>query len=95
MKSTSPTRKKRSISFLLKYSSLKLRLRKKKEKLASLKEAKLEAENTEIISIIRNADLSVEDIQEMISDLTSVKKSPSDMAKSQPMSDLKGEEKII
>ena len=45
--------------------------------------------------MIRNADLSVEDIQEMISELTSVKKSPSDMAKSQPMSDLKGEEKII
>lgn len=94
MKSTSPTRKKVD-KLSAEIQQLEAQIAEKKEKLASLKEAKLEAENTEIISIIRNADLSVEDIQEMISDLTSVKKSPSDMAKSQPMSDLKGEEKRI
>ena len=73
MKSTSPTRKKVD-KLSAEIQQLEAQIAEKKEKLASLKEAKLEAENTEIISIIRNADLSVEDIQEMISDLTSVKK---------------------
>ncbi len=36
------------------------------KKLAELKEEKLEAENTEIISIIRKAGLSVEDIEDLI-----------------------------
>lgn len=35
-------------------------------KLAELKEEKIEAENTEIISIIRKAGLSMEDISELI-----------------------------
>ena len=60
MKSTSPTRKKVD-KLSAEIQQLEAQIAEKKEKLASLKEAKLEAENTEIISIIRNADLSVED----------------------------------
>ena len=36
---------------------------------------KTEVENTEIVSLIRKADLSVDDIAELISDLKTVKKS--------------------
>ncbi len=62
------------------------------KKLSALKEAKAEAENTEIISIVRGADLSVEDIAELISDFTAVKKSPQKPEKQAAMdTDLKGE----
>lgn len=40
-----------------------------KKKLTALKAAKLEAENAEIISLVRNADLSVDDIADLISGL--------------------------
>ena len=52
MKSTSPTRKKVD-KLSAEIQQLEAQIAEKKEKLASLKEAKLEAENTEIISIIR------------------------------------------
>ena len=44
------------------------------EKLTALRKEKTEIENTEIISLIRKADLSVDDVAELISDLTTVKK---------------------
>ena len=49
MKSTSPTRKKVD-KLSAEIQQLEAQIAEKKEKLASLKEAKLEAENTEIIS---------------------------------------------
>lgn len=94
MKNNSPARKKVD-KLSAEIQQLEAQIAEKKEKLASLKEAKLDAENTEIISLIRNADLSIDDIQELLSDLNAVKKAPSDMAKSQPMSEIKGDEKII
>lgn len=94
MKNNSPARKKVD-KLSAEIQQLEAQIAEKKEKLASLKEAKLDAENTEIISLIRNADLSIDDIQELLSDLNAVKKAPSDMDKSQPMSEIKGDEKII
>ena len=54
---------------------LKKSIAESQEKLAALKKEKIEIENTEIVSLIRKADLSVDDIAELISDLTTVKKS--------------------
>ena len=44
------------------------------KKLSDLKEAKIEAENAEIISLIRNAELSVDDISDIISHFKAVTK---------------------
>ncbi len=46
---------------------LEKEIAEKQKKLSVLKESKTETENSEIISIIRNADLSVEDIAELVS----------------------------
>lgn len=48
---------------------LEKNIEESKKKLATLKAAKLEAENAEIISLVRNADLSVDDIADLISGL--------------------------
>lgn len=58
------------------------------EKLTALKKEKTEVENTEIVSLIRKANLSVDDIAELISDLKTVKKSNaamSDMRTAEPV----------
>lgn len=47
-------------------AALEKTIKENTTKLAELKEEKLEAENTEMISLIRKAGLSVEDIEEMI-----------------------------
>ncbi len=50
-------------------------IKESQEKLEALKKEKIEIENTEIVSLIRKADLSVDDVAELISDLTTVRKS--------------------
>lgn len=72
MKNNSPARRKIT-KISTEIEQLEKTIAESKKKLAELKEAKTEAENSEIISIIRNADLSVDDIADMISELTSVK----------------------
>ena len=52
---------------------LEKNIEESKKKLSTLKAAKIEAENTEIISLVRNAELSIDDIAELISDLSSSK----------------------
>lgn len=85
MKNNSPTRKKVD-KLSAEIQQIEAQIAEKRTKLAALKEAKTEAENSEIISIIRNADLSVSDVEELISDLTNVKKVPFEA---------KGAEKVI
>lgn len=54
-------------------------------KLAELKEEKLAAENTEIITIIRKAGLSVEDIEDLIgSGVTQVQTVPKSQEETNP-----------
>lgn len=93
MKKSSPARKKVN-KLSAEIQQLEEHIAESNKKLADLKEAKIEAENTEIISIVRGADLSVEDIQELISDLTTVKKIPSELPKSQPIAEAKGAETL-
>lgn len=47
---------------------LEKEITERQKRLSVLKESKTEAENSEIISIIRNADLSVDDIAELVSE---------------------------
>lgn len=94
MKKNSPARKKVN-KLSAEIQQLEEHIAESNKKLSDLKEAKLEAENTEIISIVRDADLSVEDIQELISDLTTVKKPSLESAKSQPTPEMKGAEATI
>lgn len=47
------------------------------QKLSSLKETKINTENAEIISIIRQNNLSVEDVAELLTDLKSDKETAS------------------
>ena len=47
---------------------LEKEITERQKRLSLLKESKTEAENSEIISIIRNAELSVEDIAELVSE---------------------------
>lgn len=56
-------------------SQLEKSIAESQEKLTALRKEKTEIENTEIVSLIRKADLSVDDIAELISDLKAVKKS--------------------
>lgn len=56
-------------------SQLEKSIAESQEKLTALRKEKTEVENTEIVSLIRKADLSVDDIAELISDLKTVKKS--------------------
>lgn len=56
-------------------SQLEKSIAESQEKLTALRKEKTEIENTEIVSLIRKADLSVDDIAELISDLKTVKKS--------------------
>lgn len=56
-------------------SQLEKSIAESREKLTALRKEKTEIENTEIVSLIRNADLSVDDISELISDFKTVKKS--------------------
>lgn len=94
MKKSSPARKKVN-KLSAEIQQLEEHIAESNKKLSDLKEAKIEAENTEIISIIRGADLTVEDIQELISDLTTVKKTPSELIKPQPTTEMKGAEATI
>lgn len=96
MKNFSTARKK-TAKITAEIQQLEAQIADSNKKLASLKEAKIEAENTEIISLVRGADLSVEEIQELISDFTTVKKSSLSPSKEQPTAanDLKGEEIAI
>lgn len=94
MKKSSPARKKVN-KLSAEIQQLEEHIAESNKKLSDLKKAKLEAENTEIISIVRDADLSVEDIQELISDLTTVKKPSLESAKSQSMTEMKGAEATI
>lgn len=56
-------------------SQLEKSIAESQEKLTALRKEKTEVENTEIVSLIRKADLSVDDIADLISDLKTVKKS--------------------
>ena len=56
-------------------SQLEQSIKENQKKLEALKNEKTEIENAEIVSLIRKADLSVDDIADLISDLTTVKKS--------------------
>lgn len=56
-------------------SQLEKSIAESQEKLTALRKAKTEIENTEIVSLIRKADLSVDDIAKLISNLKAVKKS--------------------
>ena len=47
---------------------LEKEITERQKRLLLLKESKTEAENSEIISIIRNAELSVEDIAKLVSE---------------------------
>lgn len=90
------TAKKKTAKLNAEIQQLEAQIAKDNKKLSSLKEAKTEAENTEIISLVRGADLSVDDIAELISDFTSVKKSPLKPEKpTVANTDLKGEEIAI
>lgn len=71
MKSTQKKMSKLSAEIL----QLEKSIAESQEKLAALRKEKTEIENTEIVSLIRKADLSVDDIAELISDLKAVKKS--------------------
>lgn len=90
------TSKKKTAKLNAEIQQLEAQIAESNKKLSALKEAKTEAENTEIISIVRGADLSVEDVAELISDLTAVKKVPQQSEK-QTVADenLKGEEIAI
>lgn len=61
-----------------------------KKKLTELKNAKTEAENAEIISIVRNAELSADDIAELISGFVSETKPVPKEEKAESPSELKG-----
>lgn len=88
--------KKKTAKLNAEIQQLEAQIAKDNKKLSALKEAKTEAENTEIISLVRGADLSVEDITELISDLTTVKKAPQQSEKqTAAAADLKGEEIAI
>ncbi|MCM1529760.1 MAG: DUF4315 family protein [Alistipes sp.] len=89
------TAKKKTAKLNAEIQQLEAQIADSNKRLSALKEAKTEAENTEIISIIRGADLSVDDIAELISDLTAVKKTPQQSEKQAADTDLKGEEIAI
>lgn len=78
-------------------AALEKTIKENTRKLAELKEEKTETENTEIISIIRKAGLSIEDIEELIdggiTQVQAVPKPPEENTRS-VTSELKNERKI-
>lgn len=77
-------------------AALEKTIKENTQKLAELKEEKTEAENTEIISIIRKAGLSVADIEELIG-VTHIQQKPKTQEENNsrlPVSGLTNERKI-
>lgn len=63
----SPTRKKIA-KITAEIEQIEKNIAESNKKLAELRKAKLEAENAEIISLVRGSTLSVDDIAELIAD---------------------------